>query len=82
MKNSHSAGADKPANGTIETRDDTNLQFGWFEWLLALGMALTWGSSFLLIDIIIRDDRFLAWSLYFSCLAHGRKLIVAINLDS
>ena len=55
MKNSHSAGTDKPANGTIETRDDTNLQFGWFEWLLALGMALTWGSSFLLIDIIIRD---------------------------
>jgi len=55
MKNSHSAGTDKPANGTIETRDDTNLQFDWFEWLLALGMALTWGSSFLLIDIIIRD---------------------------
>jgi len=55
MKNSHSASTDKPANGTIETRDDTNLQFGWFEWLLALGMALTWGSSFLLIDIIIRD---------------------------
>ena len=55
MKNSHSAGTDKPANGIIETRDDTNLQFGWFEWLLALGMALTWGSSFLLIDIIIRD---------------------------
>ena len=55
MKNSHSASIDKPANGTIETRDDTNLQFGWFEWLLALGMALTWGSSFLLIDIIIRD---------------------------
>ena len=55
MKNSHSASTDKPANGTIETRDNTNLQFGWFEWLLALGMALTWGSSFLLIDIIIRD---------------------------
>jgi len=55
MKNSHSASTDKPANGTIKTRDDTNLQFGWFEWLLALGMALTWGSSFLLIDIIIRD---------------------------
>lgn len=34
---------------------DTNLQFGMVEWLLALGMALTWGSSFLLIDIIIRD---------------------------
>ncbi|MFM8520565.1 MAG: DMT family transporter, partial [Acidimicrobiaceae bacterium] len=55
MKNTHSASTDKPAIGTIETRDDTNLQFGWFEWLLALGMALTWGSSFLLIDIIIRD---------------------------
>ena len=34
---------------------DTNLQFGVTDWLLALGMALTWGSSFLLIDIIIRD---------------------------
>ena len=34
---------------------DSNLQFGATEWLLALGMALTWGSSFLLIDIIIRD---------------------------
>ena len=33
---------------------DTNLQFGLTDWLLALGMALTWGSSFLLIDIIIR----------------------------
>ena len=55
MKNSHSASTDKPANDTIKSRDDTNLQFGWFEWLLALGMALTWGSSFLLIDIIIRD---------------------------
>lgn len=55
MENSHSASKSKPASGTIETRDDTNLQFGWFEWLLALGMALTWGSSFLLIDIIIRD---------------------------
>ena len=55
MENSHSAGTKKPAKSTIETQDDTNLQFGWFEWLLALGMALTWGSSFLLIDIIIRD---------------------------
>ena len=34
---------------------DTNLQFGVTDWLLAVGMALTWGSSFLLIDIIIRD---------------------------
>jgi len=34
---------------------DPNLQFGVTEWLLALGMALTWGSSFLLIDIIIQD---------------------------
>ncbi len=32
-----------------------NLQFGITDWLLALGMAITWGSSFLLIDIIIRD---------------------------
>ncbi len=55
MKNSHSEGTEKPAGSTIETRDDTNLQFGWIEWLLALGMALTWGSSFLLIDIIIHD---------------------------
>ena len=48
MKNSHSA-TEKIALA------DTNLQFGMVEWLLALGMALTWGSSFLLIDIIIRD---------------------------
>ena len=48
MKNSHSA------NEKIALAD-TNLQFGMVEWLLALGMALTWGSSFLLIDIIIRD---------------------------
>jgi drug/metabolite transporter (DMT)-like permease len=34
---------------------DTNLKFGVIEWLLALGMALTWGSSFLMIDIIIHD---------------------------
>ncbi len=34
---------------------DSNLQFGVTDWLLALGMAITWGSSFLLIDIIIRD---------------------------
>jgi len=33
---------------------DTNSQFGLVEWLLSLGMALTWGSSFILIDIIIR----------------------------
>ncbi len=54
MKNSHSANSQK-FNGNSELRDDTDLQFGWFEWLLALGMALTWGSSFLLIDIIIHD---------------------------
>lgn len=48
MKNSHSS-TEKIALA------DTNLQFGMVEWLLALGMALTWGSSFLLIDIIIRD---------------------------
>ena len=34
---------------------DTNMKFGLTDWALALGMALTWGSSFLLIDIIIRD---------------------------
>jgi len=38
-----------------EKISDTNLRFGLTEWLLALGMALTWGSSFLLIDIMIRD---------------------------
>jgi len=36
-------------------RSDSNRTFGLIEWSLALGMALTWGSSFLLIDIIIRD---------------------------
>ncbi|MFM8001923.1 MAG: hypothetical protein ACKPAJ_05865, partial [Actinomycetota bacterium] len=49
MKTPHSAA------GSGALTADTNLQFGAFEWSLALGMALTWGSSFLLIDIIIRD---------------------------
>jgi drug/metabolite transporter (DMT)-like permease len=55
MENSHSASTNKPSKETIKNSDDTNVQFGWVEWLLALGMALTWGSSFLLIDIIIHD---------------------------
>ena len=34
---------------------DTNRSFGFIEWTLATGMALIWGSSFLLIEIIIRE---------------------------
>lgn len=33
---------------------DTHLNFGPFEWALSIGLALTWGSSFLLIDLSIR----------------------------
>ena len=55
MKNSHSANSQGPLDPAIEASADTNNQFGSIEWLLALGMAITWGSSFLLIDIIIRD---------------------------
>ena len=55
MKNSHSANSQSPLDRAIEASADTNTQFGLIEWLLALGMAITWGSSFLLIDIIIRD---------------------------
>ncbi len=55
MKNSHSANSQNPLDPAIEASADTNTQFGLIEWLLALGMAITWGSSFLLIDIIIRD---------------------------
>lgn len=33
---------------------DTQLNFGPFEWALSVGLALTWGSSFLLIDLSIR----------------------------
>ena len=33
---------------------DTHLNFGLFEWALAVGLAVTWGSSFLLIDLSIR----------------------------
>ena len=55
MKNSHSANSQSPLDSAIEASADTNNQFGSIEWLLALGMAITWGSSFLLIDIIIRD---------------------------
>lgn len=35
---------------TAETQD----RFGPLDWALSVGMALTWGSSFLLIDIAIR----------------------------
>ena len=40
----------KPAN-TAETQ----ASFTSLDWLLSIGMALTWGSSFLLIKIAIRD---------------------------
>ena len=33
---------------------NTQAGFGFVDWILSLGMALTWGSSFLLIDIAIR----------------------------
>lgn len=33
---------------------DTHLNFGLFEWALSVGLALTWGSSFLLINLSIR----------------------------
>ena len=55
MSNSHLANSRNLGSLPSGTGVDSDLQFGWFEWLLALGMALTWGSSFLLIDIIIRD---------------------------
>jgi drug/metabolite transporter (DMT)-like permease len=55
MSNSHFANSRNLGSLPSGTGVDSDLQFGWFEWLLALGMALTWGSSFLLIDIIIRD---------------------------
>ena len=35
------------------TEPDT--EFSGLDWLLSIGMALTWGSSFLLIKIAIRD---------------------------
>ncbi len=34
---------------------ETRQNFEPLDWLLSIGMALTWGSSFLLIDIAIRD---------------------------
>lgn len=33
---------------------DTQLRFGLFEWALSVGLAVTWGSSFLLINLSIR----------------------------
>lgn len=42
-------GSEKSASA--ETREN----FAPLDWLLSIGMALTWGSSFLLIDIAIRD---------------------------
>ena len=41
-------------NRTQTRAADTQAGFGMIDWLLSLGMALTWGSSFLLIDIAIR----------------------------
>ena len=38
-------------NSTAETQSS----FAFLDWLLSIGMALTWGSSFLLIKIAIRD---------------------------
>lgn len=49
VKNSYSV------SSVTTNNSDTNRSYGMFEWLLSLGMALTWGSSFLLIDIIIDD---------------------------
>ncbi|MEK7410584.1 MAG: hypothetical protein AAB327_04235, partial [Actinomycetota bacterium] len=34
---------------------DTHLSFGPFEWMLSVGLAITWGSSFLLINLSIRN---------------------------
>ena len=39
--------------GTLQA--DTNRGFGFAEWAIAVAMALTWGASFLFIDVIIRD---------------------------
>jgi drug/metabolite transporter (DMT)-like permease len=35
-------------------KEKSQSKFGIFDWALSVGMALTWGSSFLLIDIAIR----------------------------
>ena len=41
-------------NSTQTKTAETHAGFGFIDWMLSLGMALTWGSSFLLIDIAIR----------------------------
>jgi drug/metabolite transporter (DMT)-like permease len=38
----------------ISQTAETQARFGPLDWALSVGMALTWGSSFLLIDIAIR----------------------------
>jgi drug/metabolite transporter (DMT)-like permease len=39
----------------IHKSTEPNAKFSGLDWLLSIGMALTWGSSFLLIKIAIRD---------------------------
>ena len=41
-------------NSPQTAASDSQSGFGFIDWMLSLGMALTWGSSFLLIDIAIR----------------------------
>ena len=52
---------------------ETRQNFGPFDWLLSVGMALTWGSSFLLIDIAIRD-------FHTAVVPFGRTLFGAVAL--
>lgn len=38
---------------TTPARSETHVRFAGLDWLLSIGIALTWGSSFILIDIAI-----------------------------
>ena len=60
-------GSEKSASA--ETREN----FAPLDWLLSIGMALTWGSSFLLIDIAIRD-------FHTAVVPFGRTLFGAVAL--
>ena len=38
---------------TVPVASETHTRFSGLDWLLSIGMAITWGSSFILIDISI-----------------------------
>lgn len=55
---------------------ETHVRFAGLDWLLSIGMALTWGSSFILIDIAI--DHFHVAVVPFGRTAFGAIALIAL----